>query len=85
MHVAYQKIVEASSNGNRAELEKLYMELIVQKMKMDKFFSMFLDKFETEMDCENSNTPIWKLYRTKHKEYGEIEQAVKAATYYMSK
>jgi hypothetical protein len=83
MHVAYQKIVEAS--GNRAELEKLYMELIVEKMKLDKFFSMFLDKFESKMDCEEPNTPIWKLYRTKHKEYGDIDQAVKAAQYYMKK
>jgi hypothetical protein len=83
MHASYQKIVEAS--GDRAQLEKLYMELIVEKMRLDKFFTMFLDKFESKMDCEEPNTPIWKLYRSKHKEYGEIEQAVKAAKYYMSK
>lgn len=85
MHTSYQKLVDASSNNDRVELEKIYMELIVEKMKLDKFFTMFLDKFESAMDCEDSNTPIWNLYRTKHKHYGDIDQAVKAAQYYMKK
>jgi hypothetical protein len=40
--------------------------LIVQKMKLDKFFSLFLEKYERKMDPDKTDTPIWKLYKTKY-------------------
>ena len=59
--------------------------LIVQKMKLDKFFTMFLDKFEKQMDPDNTNTPIWKLYKTKLKEYDKVSYDIKATDYWLSK
>jgi hypothetical protein len=59
--------------------------LLAEKMKMDKFFTMFLDKFERKMDPENSNTPIWKLYKEKHKEYGRICQEIRNTDYYIKR
>jgi len=46
-----------------------YSDLQVQKMKLDKFFSMFLEKFERQMDPDKTDTPVWKLYKNKLKEY----------------
>ena len=60
-------------------------DLLVQKMKLDKFFSMFLEKFERKMDPDNTNTPIWKLYKTKLKEYGLIDQEIKNTEYWIRK
>lgn len=60
-------------------------QLIVQKMKLDKFFTMFLDKFEKQMDSDNTNTPVWKLYKTKLKEYDKVSHDIKAADYWISK
>ena len=60
-------------------------DLIVQKMKLDKFFSMFLEKFERKMDPNNTNTPIWKLYKSKLKEYGLIDQEIKNTEYWIRK
>lgn len=60
-------------------------QLLVERMKLDKFFSMFLDKFERKMDPENTNTPIWKLYKQKMKEYGELERTIKSSTYYLTR
>lgn len=60
-------------------------QLLVERMKLDKFFSMFLDKFERKMDPENTNTPIWKLYKQKMKEYGEIERTIKSSNYYLTR
>jgi hypothetical protein len=60
-------------------------DLIVQKMKLDKFFSMFLEKFERKMDPDNTNTPIWKLYKSKLKEYGLIDQEIKNTEYWIRK
>lgn len=60
-------------------------ELILQKMKLDKFFSMFLEKFERQMDSDNTDTPVWKLYKTKLKEYEKIDYEIKANQYWLKK
>ena len=60
-------------------------QLIVERMRMDKFFSMFLEKFERKMDPEKPDTPIWKLYRSKVKEYGTICQEIKNSEYWINK
>jgi hypothetical protein len=59
--------------------------LIAERMKMDKFFTMFLDKFERKMDPEKPNTPIWKLYKQKHKEYGDLVQKIRHIDYWIAK
>lgn len=60
-------------------------QLLAERMKMDKFFTMFLDKFERKMDPENPNTPIWQLYKKKHSEYGKICQDLRNIDYWISK
>lgn len=67
-----------------SHIEK-HQQLIIQKMKLDKFFSMFLEKFERQMDPEKIDTPIWKLYKEKLKEYGTINQAIKNEQYWIQK
>lgn len=60
-------------------------ELVVQKMKLDKFFSLYLEKFERKMDPDKPNTPIWKLYKTKLKEYGALNQEIRNTEYWIVK
>lgn len=78
-------IVAASFNGDVKELQRIQMDLYKEKMKMDKFFTYFLEKFERKMDPENVDTPIWNLYRTKTKEYSQIDDAIRTTKYYLSK
>jgi hypothetical protein len=59
--------------------------LQIEKMKMDKFFSMFLEKFERKMDPDKPNTPVWKLYKDKLKEYEKLSHGIKTADYWISK
>jgi hypothetical protein len=59
--------------------------MLVERMKLDKFFSLFLNKFERKMDPENTDTPIWKLYKTKLKEYEELQRSIKSSTYYLTR
>jgi hypothetical protein len=82
MNATYQKIV---STDNVEEILNIQRDLYTQKMKMDKFFSMYLDKFEGKMDPDEPDTQIWKLYKLKLKEYDAINQSIKAATYYANK
>lgn len=65
-------------------LEK-HNELILQKMKLDKFFSMYLEKFERQMDSDKTDTPIWKLYKAKLKEYEKVSYEIKANEYWLKK
>lgn len=66
-------------------LAEKYKSLQIEKMKLDKFFSLFLDKFERKMDPDKTDTPIWKLYRTKLKEYDKISQELKHTNYWIGK
>jgi len=59
--------------------------LIIEKMKMDKFFSMFLEKFERKMDPDKTDTPIWNLYKTKLKEYDKLNHGIRTAEYWIAK
>ena len=60
-------------------------DLQVQKMKLDKFFSMFLEKFERQMDPDRTDTPVWKLYKNKLKEYEKVDHELKATQYWINK
>lgn len=70
---------------NMNELYNKRNTLQLQKMKLDKFFSMFLEKYERKMDPEKPNTPIWKLYKSKLKEYDAIQQEIRNTNYWISK
>ena len=62
-----------------------YNSLQIEKMKLDKFFSMFLEKFERKMDSDATDTPVWKLYKTKLKEYEKVSQELKNTQYWINK
>jgi hypothetical protein len=66
-------------------LKQKLQDLQIQKMKLDKFFSMYLEKFEKKMDPDNTNTSIWKLYKEKLKEYDKIDYEIKSTNYWINK
>jgi hypothetical protein len=71
-------------NTNMTLIEKRN-SLFAERMKMDKFFTMFLDKFDRKMDPEKPNTPIWKLYRQKHDEYCKLTKEINYVNYWIAK
>jgi hypothetical protein len=85
MNSDYNKIVSYATDHNFTELQNAYSKLLLKRMKLDKFFSLYLDKFERKMDHENINTPIWTLYKKKLKEYSDLVQTITAAEYYLKK
>ena len=85
MNINYTKIVSFATDRNIQGIQDTHHGLLVDRMRLDKFFSMYLDKFGRKMDPEKTNTPIWNLYKVKMREYGELQQAIKAAEYYMKK
>lgn len=77
-----QQFISAESLEEILDLQK---DLYREKMKMDKFFSMFLEKFERKMDADETDTAIWKLYNAKLKEYDAIQRGIRTSTYYANK
>jgi hypothetical protein len=79
------KIVSLATERKVDDLVEIKNELTLKRMKMDKFFTMFLDKFERKMHPEKLNTPVWNLYRKQLKEYEGIQRALTMTNYYLEK
>lgn len=70
--------------ATKSEMLTELAQLRANKMKMDKFFTMYLDKFERKMDPEKTNTPVWDLYKQKLKEYDGVQRQIKTLEYRIS-
>lgn len=67
--------------ANRTDLYDIKGQLQVDKMKLDRFFSIFLD--ENEMDENDLNTPVWFTYKEMLKEYDRIDRLLKTTDFYI--
>ena len=67
------------------ELQLEQKDLLIEKIKLDRFFTKYLDKFSSKMHPENTNTPIWKLYNTKLEEYEDVNRRLRTNEYYVRK
>lgn len=70
---------------DRKEVEEELGQLTISKMKLDKFFSFYLDKVGSKMDAKRPNTPEWALYHKKFNEYEEIDRQIKHLKYKLTK
>lgn len=61
------------------ELSTIKNTLTVDKMKLDRFFSIFLDRYE--MTEDNLDTPEWFTYREMLKHYDHINNLIKTTDY----
>jgi hypothetical protein len=67
-------------------LWEVYQSFVAEKMKLDKYFSIFLDDNADEMDkCDTYDSPAWKTYKEKLKEYHAIETNLKHTQYFLNK
>ena len=71
------------ARADRLRLKEIYSELIHEKMVLDKFFSFFLT--DNELDHDELDTPTWKVYKERLKEYTEINNLLKSTEYQMRK
>jgi hypothetical protein len=66
-------------------LEKIRTSLLKQRISMDRWFDKYLDMFEKKMNVDETDTPIWKLYKQKSKEYSELNGVITTADVYIKK
>mgnify|MGYP003337970082 FL=1 len=68
---------------NKQQLIEQQSLLMADKMKLDKFFSMYLDKVGSKMDPDVPNTPVWKLYKEKLNEYDSVTRRIRVLDFYI--
>lgn len=76
--------IYALATAGRPDLQEAYRDLLVRKMNLDRWFSVFLDEHGDEMDPSDNTTPVWREYRTKLAEYENTERLITTATYYLN-
>lgn len=69
----------------KSEMETELEQLTMDKMRLDKFFSLYLEKFGSKMDHNKPDTKIWDLYKQKLTEYTAMSTAIKTLQYRISK
>lgn len=77
--ITYEQVHNARED--KQSLAKLRSGLVIEKMKLDKFFSIFLDS--VEMDPNETTTPEWFTYKQMIKEYQRVERLITTTDYYL--
>jgi hypothetical protein len=71
--------------SRQGDMAGAYQFFLLQKMKLDKYFSDFLDENEKEMSDDNYDSPAWKQYRIMLKDYETVEKFITTSKYYITK
>ena len=79
------QIVMAHTHNDKLQIEKIYIDLLNYRAKLDRWFNKYLDMFEEKMNASNRFDPVWKLYNVKFEEYSDVNMSIKTAEYYLKK
>ncbi len=71
--------------NKEGDLVEAYNFFVLQKAKLDKYFTEFLDSNEKEMSEDNYDSPAWKQYRVMLKDYETVEKFITTSKYYITK
>lgn len=77
------EIAQALVANDKQRISKIYLELVAERNKLDKWFNKYLDMFSEKMSEVDRTDPIWKLYNIKSKQYSELNAGIKTAEFYL--
>lgn len=75
----------AHTHNDKSQIEKIYIDLLNHRAKLDRWFNKYLDMFDEKMNASNRFDPVWKLYNVKFEEYSDVNMSIKTAEYYLKK
>lgn len=78
-------IVMSYTANNYDEIKNIYIELVNERSKLDRWFNKYLDMFDDKMNSTNNKDPVWKLYNAKYDEYSKLNSLITTAEYYLKK
>lgn len=79
------EIVQAAAFNNMKRVSEIYVELLQERTKMDKWFNKYLDGFSDKMTNAEKTDPMWKLYEAKTKQYSTINSNIRTAEFYLKR
>lgn len=62
---------------NSTPLQEFRDSLSIERQNLDRWFDRYLEKFERQMSTSDTDTPIWKLYKSKYEEYSTINEYIR--------
>lgn len=75
----YRDIIDA----NKEQLSVIHHELLMERMRMDKEFSIFLDTHDlSEIDINHN---LWKQYKEMLTKYSDVKIMLNTSQFYMKK
>jgi len=79
------QIVMAHTFNDKSEIQKIYINLINYRSRLDRWFNKYLDMFDEQMNASKNTDPVWRLYNAKSEEYSDVNMSIKTAEYYLKK
>jgi hypothetical protein len=71
--------------NRQGDLVGAFNFFVLQKARLDKYFTEFLDDNEKEMGDDNYDSPAWKQYRVMLRDYDTVEKFITTSKYYITK
>ena len=76
-------IAQAIVQCDKQKIYSIYLELVKERNKLDKWFNKYLDMFSEKMSDADKKDPMWKLYDAKSEQYSRIMTNIKTAEFYL--
>ena len=80
-----QDIVMAHTRNDPTKIKNIYLELVNERSKLDRWFNKYLDMFDTKMNSTTRSDPVWKLYHAKSEDYSTLNSLITTAEYFLKK
>lgn len=75
-----------NASDPNTSLWEIYQAFVAEKMQLDKYFSVYLEEHELEMNKDNDySSEVWETYKKKLKEYNDIDISLRRVKYYLDK
>jgi len=79
-----QMLADLYKRQEKKKLETVTEGLKNRRNELDVFFEEFLDLFDEKMSAiEDQQHPLWRAYKTRFKEWQQINKDIELADYYM--
>lgn len=85
VHTIESQIVTAHAHRDHAKIQKIYVDLSAEQIKMDRWFDKYLDLFSEKLNYVDRADPIKTLYEKKFNEYSDVSHLIRVAKSYMVK
>lgn len=76
-------LMKAVVEKNSESLYSMYIDLINRQTQLNKWFDLFLDKFNEKLENENRFSPVWNLYHHKLEEYQDLSRSINTVEFYL--